>query len=72
MRLFTFSPTQEVIVQWIPQTPHSMTSSPQTPLAADEYLHFETDSAIKHEYINGDVFAMAGANDVHYPRDRNL
>ena len=31
----------------------------------DEYLEMEEKSAIKHEYIDGYVYAMAGANDPH-------
>ncbi|PZV18913.1 MAG: hypothetical protein DCF20_02345 [Pseudanabaena sp.] len=31
----------------------------------DEYLEMEEQSAIKHEYIDGYVIAMAGANDPH-------
>ncbi len=42
-----------------------MIASPQPPLTPDDYLHLEADSPIKHEYIDGDVFAMAGASDVH-------
>lgn len=42
-----------------------MIASPQTPLTPDDYLHLEADSPIKHEYINGDIYAMAGASDVH-------
>lgn len=30
-----------------------------------EYLEFERNSDIKHEYINGEVFAMAGAKPNH-------
>lgn len=34
-------------------------------LTADEYLAFERDSAIKHEYRSGQVYAMAGASNNH-------
>ena len=30
-----------------------------------EYLEGEKDAAVKHEYVYGDVFAMAGASDAH-------
>jgi Uma2 family endonuclease len=30
-----------------------------------EYLEFERQSEFKHEYINGEIFAMAGASDEH-------
>ena len=31
----------------------------------DEYLAFEEQSADKHEYWNGQIFAMAGASPFH-------
>ena len=34
-------------------------------ISPDEYLEMEEKSEIKHEYINGYVYAMAGANDPH-------
>ncbi|MGB0560652.1 MAG: Uma2 family endonuclease [Spirulinaceae cyanobacterium] len=34
-------------------------------LTPEEYLAFEANSPIKHEYIDGDIYAMAGTNDRH-------
>jgi Uma2 family endonuclease len=34
-------------------------------ISEDEYLRGEQESAIRHEYINGIVYAMAGASDKH-------
>ena len=34
-------------------------------ITPDEYLEMEEKSAIKHEYMDGYVYAMAGANDPH-------
>lgn len=34
-------------------------------LSEEEYLHGEQESALRHEYINGVVYAMAGASDKH-------
>ena len=34
-------------------------------ITPDEYLEMEDQSEIKHEYIDGYVYAMAGANDPH-------
>lgn len=34
-------------------------------LSPDEYLQFEASSPEKHEYINGQVYAMAGAGSNH-------
>jgi Uma2 family endonuclease len=31
----------------------------------EEYLHFEHDASSKHEYINGDIIAMAGGSPSH-------
>jgi Uma2 family endonuclease len=31
----------------------------------DEYLAFERDSLLKHEYVDGDIFAMAGGSRRH-------
>ncbi|HEY9770147.1 MAG TPA: Uma2 family endonuclease [Coleofasciculaceae cyanobacterium] len=43
-----------------------MITSPQNSyLTIKEYLQLETDSDIKHEYIDGEVYAMAGATDTH-------
>ncbi|MEM6433375.1 MAG: Uma2 family endonuclease [Cyanobacteria bacterium P01_D01_bin.115] len=42
-----------------------MVALSQSPLTPDEYLQLETESVTKHEYLNGDVYAMAGASDVH-------
>jgi Uma2 family endonuclease len=42
-----------------------MVALSQTPLTPDEYLQLEAESTVKHEYVDGEVFAMAGASDVH-------
>ncbi len=34
-------------------------------LSPEEYLQFEEKSSIKHEYRQGDVYAMAGASNAH-------
>jgi Uma2 family endonuclease len=34
-------------------------------LTPEEYLQFEEKSPIKHEYIDGQVYAMAGTTDTH-------
>ena len=34
-------------------------------LTVEEYLRFEKDSLEKHEYFNGEIFAMAGAGKRH-------
>lgn len=49
-----------------------MIASPQFPLTAEDYLRIEAESLIKHEYINGDVYAMAGASDTHVTIALNL
>lgn len=44
-----------------------MVAAQQEPLymTEAEYLEFEEKSEIKHEYVNGKVYAMAGASLVH-------
>jgi Uma2 family endonuclease len=42
-----------------------MVASIQNYISAEEYLKAEKDSLIKHEYIDGYVYAMAGAVDAH-------
>lgn len=41
-------------------------------LSAADYLAGEAQSDIKHEYINGEVYAMAGAEDAHVTIAGNL
>jgi Uma2 family endonuclease len=36
-----------------------------TPLTPDQYLQLEVISDIKHEYRNGQAYAMAGTTDIH-------
>lgn len=38
----------------------------------EEYLEIEKTSTIKHEYIRGEVYAMAGASDAHVKITGNL
>ncbi|MGD1906760.1 MAG: Uma2 family endonuclease [Leptolyngbyaceae cyanobacterium] len=49
-----------------------MIASPHPLLTPEAYLQLEADSGIKHEYIDGDVFAVAGASDVHVTIAGNL
>ena len=41
-------------------------------LSPEEYLAFEAQSQVKHEYHDGEVFAMAGAADAHVTVAGNL
>lgn len=50
----------------------TMVASSQLPLDPDEYLRLEAESTVKHEYINGEVYAMAGATDAHVTIAGNL
>uniref|UniRef100_B8HYU7 Putative restriction endonuclease domain-containing protein n=1 Tax=Cyanothece sp. (strain PCC 7425 / ATCC 29141) TaxID=395961 RepID=B8HYU7_CYAP4 len=49
-----------------------MIASPQPSLSAEAYLQLEAQSQTKHEYINGEVYAMAGASDTHVTIAGNL
>ncbi|MFH7243274.1 MAG: Uma2 family endonuclease [Spirulina sp.] len=42
-----------------------MVASPQPSLTTQDYLALEAKSPIKHEYIDGEAYAMAGASDAH-------
>lgn len=42
-----------------------MSAIPKTKLTPQEYLEFERKSEIKHEYFNGEIFAMSGAKRRH-------
>ena len=41
-------------------------------LSVDEYLQLEAESRVKHEYIDGEAYAMAGASDNHVTIAGNL
>jgi Uma2 family endonuclease len=50
-----------------------MVAVPTPPyLSPDEYLVSEAASAVKHEYRDGEVFAMAGGTDAHVTIALNL
>jgi Uma2 family endonuclease len=50
-----------------------MMASPQQPyLTPAEYLQMEEHSPTKHEYIDGQIYAMVGANDAHVTIALNL
>jgi len=50
-----------------------MIANPNTNnIPPEEYLAGEEVSSIKHEYINGQVYAMAGASDAHFTIAGNL
>ncbi|WP_375479653.1 Uma2 family endonuclease [uncultured Nostoc sp.] len=50
-----------------------MIASPQQNyVTVEEYLQIEEQSNIKHEYINGYIYAMAGALDIHVTIALNL
>lgn len=40
-------------------------AKPASYLTVAEYLKFEKDSPVKHEYIDGQIYAMAGASEAH-------
>ena len=42
------------------------------PLDVDDYLRGEQDSSIRHEYVAGQTFAMAGADEAHNRISLNL
>ena len=42
-----------------------MSAIPKTKLTPEEYLEFERKAETKHEYFNGEIFAMSGAKRNH-------
>ncbi len=49
-----------------------MVTAPQEYISPEEYLEGEKRSEIKHEYIDGEVYATAGASDAHVTVTGNL
>lgn len=49
-----------------------MIASPHSPLTPEEYLQLEAQSPTKYEYIDGEVYAMAGASDAYVTIAGNL
>lgn len=49
-----------------------MVASQQPDLTPDQYLQMEETGNIKHEYIDGQIYAMAGATDTHVTIAGNL
>ncbi|ESA36774.1 hypothetical protein N836_05925 [Leptolyngbya sp. Heron Island J] len=49
-----------------------MVALPEQYISVDEYLRLEAESPIKHEYIDGQIYAMAGASDSHVTIAGNL
>lgn len=42
-----------------------MSALPKNFMTPEEYLEFERQSETKHEYLNGEIFAMSGASERH-------
>ncbi|MBI2684777.1 MAG: Uma2 family endonuclease [Acidobacteria bacterium] len=42
-----------------------MPSAPRTPLSPEEYVALEEKLGVKHEYHDGQMFAMSGASGPH-------
>ena len=49
-----------------------MIASPQPYLTPEEYVQLEEHSSVKYEYIDGEIYAMAGATDAHVTIALNL
>lgn len=42
------------------------------PMSASEFLRWDAQQSVKHEFVAGEVFAMAGASDAHITLTGNL
>jgi len=42
------------------------------PMSAEEYLAFEAQSEVRHEYVRGEIFAMTGTTDFHNEICQNI
>ncbi len=50
-----------------------MIASPQKSyITPEEYLQLEAANTIKHEYIDGEIYAIAGGTDAHVTIARNI
>lgn len=49
-----------------------MTALAQPKFGAEDYLAWEANQPVKHEYLAGEVFAMAGGSDAHVTASGNL
>jgi len=49
-----------------------MSAIPKTKFTAKDYLEFERNSETKHEFFNGEIFAMSGAKRNHNKITTNL
>src|SRR5262245_24095283 len=45
--------------------PAMRTTAVNPPLSVDDYLAYEADARLRHEYIAGEIFAMTGASREH-------
>ncbi len=44
----------------------------KTKISVEEYLDGETDSRVRHEFVDGEGYAMAGASERHHRICLNL
>lgn len=44
----------------------------QTPLSVEDYLRYEEGSEVRHEYVNGVLYAMSGVSEPHHLIGGNL
>jgi len=49
-----------------------MTAAEKLPFTAQDYLDWERQQTTKHEFVQGETFAMAGAGDAHVTISLNV
>lgn len=54
--------------------PHNafMNAAEKLPFTAQDYLDWERQQTTKHEFVQGETFAMAGANEAHVTISLNV
>jgi Uma2 family endonuclease len=47
-------------------------AAPKVPMTAEDFLAWDEHETLKHEFVRGEVFAMAGAEEAHVTATGNL
>ena len=59
-------------MSWVASEPRVGVALEKRRMTADEFLAWDAGQTVKHEFVRGEVFAMAGGEDRHYSVALNL